>query len=462
MSDLNPKIWPMHAVRNNGVVEIAGCSTPRLAETFGTPIFIMDESDLLARAAIWRDELRTHFGDLAGSVYYAAKAFISVEVAKLIESVGIGLDVCTGGELAVARAANFPGERIEMHGNNKSEAEIAAALDYRVGTIVVDSIQEIARIARIAHERDVVANLMIRLNPGVEAHTHEFIKTAHEDVKFGFSIASGAAWDAVLEIAKHESLRLSGVHAHIGSQIFADDAFEATAIRLLEFMARYRSEFGVELPELNLGGGAGIAYVEGDDPMAPGELVRKIHEVTTSESARLGLRHPRISIEPGRAIVGPSMITLYRVGTTKEVALEAEGARLYVSVDGGMSDNIRPALYDAQYTATIANRLSTAPLRNCRIVGKHCETGDIVIKHVELPSDIAPGDLLAVAATGAYGRSMASNYNHQPRPGVIAVAKGAARTILRSETEADLLALDVVEAPRALGDDGSLGKRGVR
>jgi diaminopimelate decarboxylase len=450
MSELNPKIWPMHATRINGAIEIAGCPTPSLAEEFGTPIFVMDERDLLARAEMWRNELQTHFGDHAGTVFYAAKAFISVAVAKLIESVGIGLDVCTGGELAVARAANFPGERIEMHGNNKSEAEIAAALDYRVGTIVVDSAQEIARIARIAHERDLVANVMIRLNPGVEAHTHEFIKTAHEDVKFGFSIASGAAWDAVLEITKHESLRLSGVHAHIGSQIFADDAFEATALRLLEFMARYRSEFGVELRELNIGGGVGIAYVDSDNPMAPGELVRKLGAVITKEVARLGLAHPRISIEPGRAIVGPSMVTLYRVGTTKEVAL-AEGARLYVSVDGGMSDNLRPALYDAQYTVTIANRVSTAPLRNCRIVGKHCETGDIVIKSVQLPSDIAPGDLLAVAATGAYGRSMASNYNHQPRPGVIAVANGAARTILRSETEADLLALDVVEAPRKLG-----------
>lgn len=450
MSELNPKIWPMHTARTHGAIEIAGCPMPALAEEFGTPIFVFDEDDLLARAGMWRDELQTHFGDNAGTVYYAAKAFISVEVAKLIESVGIGLDVCTGGELAVARAAHFPGERIEMHGNNKSEAEIAAALDYRVGTIVVDSAQEISRIARIAHERDLIANVMIRLNPGVEAHTHEYIKTAHEDVKFGFSIASGAAWDAVLEIAKHESLRLSGVHAHIGSQIFANDAFEATALRLLEFMARYRAEFGVELAELNIGGGVGIAYVDSDDPMAPGDLVRKINSVIAKESARLGLKHPRISIEPGRAIVGPSMVTLYSVGTTKEVAL-VDGTRLYVSVDGGMSDNIRPALYGAQFTVAIANRISDAPLRDCRIVGKHCETGDIIIKSVELPSDIAPGDLLAVAATGAYGRSMASNYNHQPRPGVIAVSNGAARTILRSETEADLLALDVVEAPRNLG-----------
>jgi diaminopimelate decarboxylase len=444
MSDLIASIWPAHANRNDGVIEIANCSVSAIAERYGTPLFILDETDLLNRARKWREELETHFGKSAGTVYYAAKAFVSVEVAKLIEKTGIGLDVCTGGELAVARAAGFPGARIEMHGNNKSESEIAAALEYRVGTIVLDSLQEIERVARIAHEKAIVQDVMIRLNPGVEAHTHEFIKTAHEDVKFGFSIASGAAWDAVLAIAKHETLNLKGVHAHIGSQILADDAFRATAIRLLEFMARYRSEFGRNLSELNIGGGVGVAYVAGDEPLSPGELVRTLREVMTTECQRLGLELPAISMEPGRAIIGPTMITLYRVGTTKEVSLPT-GNRLYISVDGGMSDNIRPALYGAQYSISLANRSSNAQLRDCRIVGKHCETGDIIIESVYLPSDIAPGDLLAVPATGAYGRSMASNYNHQPRPGVIAVKDGKARTILRAETEADLIALDVVE-----------------
>ncbi|MFM2175554.1 MAG: hypothetical protein RLZZ527_630, partial [Actinomycetota bacterium] len=292
-----------------------------------------------------------------------------------------------------------------------------------------------------------------RLNPGVEAHTHEFIKTAHEDVKFGFSIASGAAWDAIMEISKHETLKLVGVHTHIGSQIFSDEAFRETAVRLLGFLARYKAEFGVELPELNIGGGVGIAYTDADQPISAAQLLTSLKTVIASECSKLGLNFPQISVEPGRAIIGPSMVTIYRVGTTKEVRLEDGKTRLYVSVDGGMSDNIRPALYSANYSIALANRESTTQLRDCRIVGKHCESGDIIIDSVELASDIAPGDLLVVPATGAYGRSMASNYNHQPRPGVISVANGVARTILRTETERDLLALDVVEAATPMGDE---------
>ena len=449
---LNPKIWPKTATRREGVVRIGDCSVKAIAAKYGTPIFVLDELDLLERATYWRDQLQGVFGEKSHQVYFAAKSFISVEVAKLIAEIGIGIDVCTGGELAVARAANFPGERIEMHGNNKSEAEIASAIDYRVATIVVDSLQEITRIARIAHEKGRVQGVMIRLNPGVEAHTHEFIKTAHEDVKFGFSIASGAAWDAIMEISKHETLKLVGVHTHIGSQIFSDEAFRETAVRLLGFLARYKAEFGVELPELNIGGGVGIAYTDADQPISAAQLLTSLKTVIASECSKLGLNFPQISVEPGRAIIGPSMVTIYRVGTTKEVRLEDGKTRLYVSVDGGMSDNIRPALYSANYSIALANRESTAQLRDCRIVGKHCESGDIIIDSVELASDVAPGDLLVVPATGAYGRSMASNYNHQPRPGVISVANGAARTILRTETERDLLALDVVEAATPMGD----------
>jgi diaminopimelate decarboxylase len=450
---LNPKIWPKTATRREGVVRIGDCSVKAIAAKYGTPIFVLDELDLLERATYWRDQLQGVFGEKSHQVYFAAKSFISVEVAKLIAEIGIGIDVCTGGELAVARAANFPGERIEMHGNNKSEAEIASAIDYRVATIVVDSLQEITRIARIAHEKGRVQGVMIRLNPGVEAHTHEFIKTAHEDVKFGFSIASGAAWDAIMEISKHETLKLVGVHTHIGSQIFSDEAFRETAVRLLGFLARYKAEFGVELPELNIGGGVGIAYTDADQPISAAQLLTSLKTVIASECSKLGLNFPQISVEPGRAIIGPSMVTIYRVGTTKEVRLEDGKTRLYVSVDGGMSDNIRPALYSANYSIALANRESTTQLRDCRIVGKHCESGDIIIDSVELASDIAPGDLLVVPATGAYGRSMASNYNHQPRPGVISVANGAARTILRTETERDLLALDVVEAATPMGDE---------
>jgi len=443
-------IYPTNAKRIDGELEIGGCRVSDIAARYGTPIFILDESDLKARIGNWNSEFKAAFAQNAGQIYYAEKSFISVEVAKLINEAGIGVDVCTGGELAVVRAAKFPGERIEMHGNNKSEPEIAAAIDYRVGVIVLDSLQEIERVARIAHEKNRVQGVMLRLNPGVEAHTHEYIATAHEDVKFGFSVSSGAAWDALLAVVKHESLQLLGVHCHIGSQIFAVDAFKASALRLIEFLARYKSEFGNELESLNIGGGVGIAYTESDQPMNAKEFLANVKEAINSESARAGITTPKISIEPGRALIGPSMVTLYTVGTTKEVQLKDGATRLYVSVDGGMSDNIRTSLYGAVYSAEIANRESNAKLRDCRIVGKHCETGDIVINSINLPSDIAPGDLIAVPATGAYGRSMASNYNHVPRPGVISVVNGTARTIIRSETEADLLALDVVEAPQRL------------
>jgi len=438
-------IWPISAKRVSGELQVGGCSVIAIAERFGTPIFVLDESDLRSRITKWKGSFNSIFVSNAGEIYYAAKAFISVEIAKMIDEGGISLDVCTGGELAVARAAKFPGERIEMHGNNKSEAEIAAAIDYQVGTIVVDSLQEIDRVARIAHAKNRVQSITLRLNPGVEAHTHEYIATAHEDVKFGFSIVTGAAWDALLSATKHESLKLTGVHCHIGSQIFSAEAFSTSAIRLLGFMARYKSEFGSELENLNIGGGVGIAYTEKDTPMNVDVFLETVRNVIFQESTKLGLEIPRVSIEPGRSLIGPSMVTLYRVGTTKEIQLEDGNKRLYVSVDGGMSDNIRTALYGAEYTAEIANRDSSAPVRDCRLVGKHCETGDIVISSINLPSDIAPGDLIAIPATGAYGRSMASNYNHVPRPGVISVVDGTARTIVRSETEADLLALDVVE-----------------
>lgn len=449
--ELNRNIWPATAAVKAGQLEIGGCSAAKILERFGSPIFVLDERDFRDRVTYWQDQFQNSFGVLAGTVYYAAKAFISIEVAKIINECGIGLDVCTGGELAIAKAANFPGARMELHGNNKSEAEIAAAIDYRVKTIVIDSHQEITRVARIAHEKGVIQDVMLRLNPGVEAHTHEFIATAHEDVKFGFSIATGSAWNAILEVAKHESLKLRGVHAHIGSQIFVADGFAETAARLIQVLAQYQREFGVALENLDLGGGFGIAYIDSDNPMAANEILPSLRKIVDEECAKNQLEVPRISIEPGRALIGPSMVTLYRVGTTKEVELEGGNRRLYVSVDGGMSDNIRTALYGAEYTAIIADRISTTPARDCRIVGKHCESGDIIIKSVALPGDIAPGDILAVPATGAYGRSMASNYNHLPRPGVISVLNGTARTIVRSETEADLLALDVTEPAEKLG-----------
>ena len=424
-------------------LSISGISATALAQEFATPAFIMDEADFRARAISWDDALKRAFGENAGTVYYAAKAFLCTEVARWIKDIGIGIDVCTGGELAVALAGGVDPANIEFHGNNKSVAEINKAVSVGVGTIVIDSLFEIDRVATAATQHGKVQKVLLRLTPGIEAHTHESIATAHEDVKFGFSIASGSAWKAIEAVRRYSSIELRGFHAHIGSQILDTDSFEISAERLIALLAKYRDAFGVELPELDLGGGYGIHYVPGDEELAPSVAMQAVASAVIKNCAVHRLNIPKISIEPGRAIVGPTMFTLYEVGTIKDVTLENGDNRRYISIDGGMSDNIRPSLYKADYTAVLANRTSTAALLSTRLVGKHCETGDILIYSIELAGDITPGDLLAIPATGAYGRSMASNYNHVLRPPVIAVKNGKARVIVRRESEADLLGLDI-------------------
>jgi diaminopimelate decarboxylase len=430
-------------VKAGAELSISSIPVSQLAKEFGTPAFIMDEADFRTRTAAWNTALSKAFGSNTGNVYYAAKAFICVEVARWIKDIGIGIDVCTGGELAVALKGGIEPAKIEVHGNNKSVAEIEKAVAAGVGTIVIDSLFEIERVATAAIKHGVVQKVLLRLTPGIEAHTHESIATAHEDVKFGFSIASGAAWKGIEEVRTHSSLELRGFHAHIGSQILETEPFEISAERLIALLAKYRNEFSAELPELDLGGGYGIAYLPGEVNLDPVSTMQALAEVVTAQCVAHAISIPRISIEPGRAIVGPTMFTLYEVGTIKDVTLENGSTRRYVSVDGGMSDNLRPALYDAEYTAVLASRTSAAPKISSRIVGKHCETGDILIREIDLENDIVPGDLLATPSTGAYGRSMATNYNHVPRPPVIAVKDGKARVILRRETEADLLGLDI-------------------
>jgi len=435
-------MWSSH-VKIGTELSIASIPASQLAKEFGTPAFIMDEGDFRTRATAWNIALHAAFGEQAGNVYYAAKAFICVEVARWIKDLGIGIDVCTGGELAVALKGGIDPKKMELHGNNKSVAEIERAVSAGVGTIVIDSLWEIERVATAAAAHGVVQKVLLRLTPGIEAHTHESIATAHEDVKFGFSIASGSAWNAVQGVRRYQSLELRGFHAHIGSQILETESFQISAERLIALLARYRDEFAIELPELDLGGGYGIAYLPGETGLAPDTTLKALAAVVTAQCAAHKLALPKISIEPGRSIVGPTMFTLYEVGTTKDVTLDNGANRRYVSVDGGMSDNLRTSLYGAEYTAILANRTSSAPKISSRVVGKHCETGDIVIREIDLESDIAPGDLLATPATGAYGRSMATNYNHVPRPPVIAVKDGKARVILRRETEADLMGLDI-------------------
>lgn len=427
----------------NGELLCSGISAAKLAAEFKTPTFFLDEDDFRTRALNWNTELTNAFGPQAGRVYYAAKAFICVEVARWIADLDIGIDVCTGGELAVALKGGIKAENIELHGNNKSVEEIEQAVAAGVGTIVMDSLFEIERVAAAAKTAGKVQRVLLRLTPGIEAHTHESIATAHEDVKFGFSIASGAAWQAITETKKHPSLDLRGFHSHIGSQIFETEPFAIAAQRLIELLAKYKNEFKSQLPELDLGGGYGIAYLENESEIQAADVLSRLASEVKKMCGQYSLDVPKISIEPGRAIVGPSMFTLYTVGTTKVVTLENGSSRNYVSVDGGMSDNLRTSLYGAEYTAIIANRESVAKKIATRIVGKHCETGDIVIKDIDLPEDIRPGDLLATPTTGAYGRSMATNYNHISRPPVVAIKDGKARVILRRESIEDLLRLDI-------------------
>ena len=443
MTKFAPEVFSSHSLISDGQLHIGGAIATDIAEEHGTPLFVIDQADFDARALAWKGALESAFEAQAGTVYYAAKSFICKEVARWVARNGLGIDVCSGGELAVAKAAGFDMSKVELHGNNKSLEEIKTAISLGVGTIVMDSFQEIERVALLAEELGKVQKVYLRITPGVDAHTHEAISTAHEDVKFGFSLASGAAWNAITETGKHASLNLAGLHSHIGSQIFDSEGFEIAAGKLIGLLARYRDECGAELPELDLGGGYGIAYLAGEKSLDANSVLADLAKVVKAQCAAAKLAVPRISIEPGRAIVGPTTTTLYTVGTTKDVTLDDGKVRRYVSVDGGMSDNIRPSLYDADYMAIIANRTSTSAEVNTRIVGKHCETGDIVIRQIALADDVGPGDILAVPATGAYGRSMASNYNHITRPAVVAVLDGKTRVIVRRESTEDLLSLEL-------------------
>ncbi len=435
---LVPLLWSATARKNeHGALEVGGVDLRDVVAEHGSPAYVLDEADFRARAAAFRQ------GFAGYDVFYAGKAFLCTTVARWIAEEGLSLDVCSAGELTVALRAGFDPARIGYHGNNKTTDELHRAVTSGVGRIIVDSFQEVDRLTTLTSELGRDTQVMVRATAGVEAHTHEYIATAHEDQKFGFSITSGDALEAVRRVHEAPRLRLLGLHSHIGSQIFDTSGFEVAARRVLALHARISDELGADLPEMDLGGGFGIAYTTQDDPADPAQLATEMTKIVEHECRALGLAVPALSVEPGRAIAGPAMCTVYEVGTVKEVALDAGAARTYVSVDGGMSDNIRTALYDADYSCTLASRRSeTAPVLG-RVVGKHCEAGDIVVKDEFVPGDITPGDLLAVPGTGAYCRSMASNYNHALRPPVIAVAGGVATVLVRRETEDDLLRTDV-------------------
>ncbi|GAA4370434.1 diaminopimelate decarboxylase [Nocardioides caricicola] len=433
---LVPHLWSTTAQKVDGELHVGGLAVPELVADVNTPAYVLDEADFRSRARAFRDA----FSDY--EVFYAGKAFLCTAVARWVQDEGLSLDVCSNGELSVALRAGVDPARIGYHGNNKTLMELRRAVSVGVGRIVVDSFDEIERLASITAE-GMTSRVMIRVTAGVEAHTHEYIATAHEDQKFGFSITNGQAMEAVRRVLAVPGLELLGLHSHIGSQIFDSSGFEVAARRVLALQARISEELNVTLPEMDLGGGFGIAYTTQDDPADPAQLATEMSKIVEHECRALGIPEPHLSIEPGRAIVGPAMCTVYTVGTVKQVQLDGGAVRTYVSVDGGMSDNIRTALYDADYSCTLASRASDAAPVLSRVVGKHCEAGDIVVKDEFLPGDVRPGDLLAVPGTGAYCRSMASNYNHALRPPVVAVRDGVARVVVRRETEDDLLATDM-------------------
>jgi diaminopimelate decarboxylase len=442
---LLPALWSQTVRRGgSGALEVGGVDVREIAEKHGTPAYVLDERDFRARATAFRESFADAFGHLGGAeVYYAGKAFLCTAVARWIAEDGLSLDVCTGGELAVALRAGVPPERIAMHGNNKLPREIDRALEAGIGRVVVDSLTEVTRVADAAARHGRRQPVLLRVTVGVEAHTHEYMSTAHEDQKFGLSLAGGFAAAAVRKVLDRPELELRGFHSHIGSQIFDTGGFEVAARRLLGLHAEVEREHGARLPEIDLGGGYGIAYTSEHDPLEPKALADQMAEIVARECRGLGIDVPRVAAEPGRAIAGPSTFTLYTVGTVKDVPLDHGTSRRYIAVDGGMSDNIRTALYDADYSCTLAGRSSDAPPVLSRIVGRHCESGDVVVRDEFLPGDARPGDLVAVPGTGAYCRSMASQYNHVPRPPVLAVRDGEVRVLVRRETEEDLLALDV-------------------
>lgn len=419
-------------VDGEGRVSMGGCDLVDLADEFGTPLFVYDEADLRTRCRAYADAFGTD------NVAYASKAFLCRAMAVLVADEGLALDVATGGELHVALAAGVDPSRLIFHGNNKSEAELRRALDEGVGRLVLDSFDEIGRVETLVGEGLVPPSVLIRVTPGIDADTHAHVLTGAEDSKFGFGLGSGAALDAAKRVVGSEAFRFVGLHAHIGSQIHDLDAFGRAAEVLGTLVAGIESETHASITELNLGGGLGIRYAAADEAPVVADYAAAIRRVLDDVWASRGKPQPRLVVEPGRSIAGPAGLTLYRVGTVKEVP----GVRTYVAVDGGMSDNPRPATYGARYEAFLPARATADRPRAVTVAGKHCEQGDVLVRDGALPADVAVGDVLCTPVTGAYGYSMASNYNAVPRPAVVFVRDAEARVVVRRESLDDLLRRD--------------------
>ncbi len=413
---------------------LLGVDHEALAERFGTPLFVYDEDELRERCRRYVAE----FG--AGRVVYAGKAFLCAAMARLVVEEGLLLDVATGGELAVARAAGVPPTQLVVHGNNKSDEELRDALDYGAGRIVADSFDELDRLDQLAAALDVEPTVLVRVTPGVQAHTHEYIETGTEDSKFGFTVSEGIAFEAARRVVTSPKLRFGGLHCHIGSQIQRLDPWDHAVPVLAALAGDLSTRLGVSVDELDLGGGLGARYVAGDPPLDVAQYAAALRATLGRSWPPEAGPEPAVLVEPGRSIAAPCALTLYRVGTVKEIP----GVGTYVAVDGGMSDNPRPVLYGAGYEAYLPTRVGEERPLRCRVVGKHCEQGDVIVADASLPAGVRRGDLLATPTTGAYGYSMASNYNRTPRPAVVFLRGGEPRLVLRRETLEDLARLDVV------------------
>ena len=435
-NDLPDHVWPRCAKREeDGVVTIAGVPLSEIAAEYGTPVVVIDEDDFRSRC---RDMAAAFLAP--GNVHYASKAFLTRRVARWVDEEGLALDVASENELRIALAADFPPERITVHGNNKSDEFLRLCVESKVGHVVIDSHQELAQLEAVAKQAGVKQDVFVRVKPGVDAHTHEFIATSHEDQKFGISLATGDALSAATAAIASEWLELTGLHCHVGSQVFDAEGFKLAAERVLGLYAEIWKTQGVALGYLDLGGGYGIAYMPGESPLDVNAVARDLLAAVQEVADELGIAAPTVVVEPGRAIAGPSAVTVYTAGVIKDVDTSFTTSRRYIAVDGGMSDNIRPSLYGALYDARVVNRFTDGALTDTRLVGSHCESGDILVEEASWPDDIAPGDLIALAATGAYCYSMASNYNAFGRPAVVSVRGGEVTPMVRRETVEDLIA----------------------
>ncbi|WP_261128974.1 diaminopimelate decarboxylase [Bacillus sp. Marseille-Q3570] len=423
-------------INHNGHLEIGGVDSVELAAQYGTPLFVYDVGLIRKRAREFKFAFQK--ADVKGKISYASKAFSSIALIQVVHEEGLSLDVASGGELHTAVAAGFPIEKIHFHGNNKSAEELRMALELGIGCFVVDNFHEIALLELFCRELDIKANILIRLTPGIKTCTHDYISTGQADSKFGFDLHNGQADEAIKLVLNSNSFNLMGVHCHIGSQVIETDSYVVTVDAIFERIKHWNDQIAFVPDVVNLGGGFGIRYTEDDPTLSPHVFVDKIIEAVKRNVYELNMNMPEVWIEPGRSLVGEAGTTLYRTGSQKEVP----EIRTYLSIDGGMSDNLRPALYQAKYEAALANKMTTKHDRKVTVSGKCCESGDMLIWEVLLP-ETHPGDFLAVFCTGAYGYCMANNYNRLPKPAVVFVENGEAQLVIRRETYEDLLRLDL-------------------